>query len=106
MPWKASSVMEEKLRFILEYEAGEKSMTELCQRYDISRETGDRTLRRYRAAGLGGLLPQSHAAQRHGNQTADGNEQQVLELRQAHMRWGPPKLERNLERDRAGGNVA
>jgi putative transposase len=40
MPWKVSSVMEEKLRFILEYEAGEESMTELCQRYEISRETG------------------------------------------------------------------
>ena len=51
MPWKASSVMEEKLRFILEYEAGEESMTELCQRYDISRETGYLTLRRYRMAG-------------------------------------------------------
>src|SRR5258708_14568406 len=91
MPWKASSVMEEKLRFILEYEAGEKSMTELCQRYDISRETGYRTLRRYRASGLGGLLPQSHAAQR------EGIEQKVLELRQAHMPWGPPELKRILE---------
>src|SRR5260370_21732256 len=98
MPWKASSVMEEKLRFILEYEAGEKSMTELCQRYDISRETGYRTLRRYRASGLGGLLPQSHAAQR------EEIEQKVLELRQAHMRWGPRKLKRNLERGEPGRN--
>src|SRR5260370_139218 len=105
MPWKASSVMEEKLRLILEYEAGEKSMTELCQRYDISRETGYRTLRRYRASGLGGLLPQSHAAQRHGNQTAEEIEQQVLELRQAHMRWGPRKLERILERDGPGAHL-
>src|SRR5258708_24537172 len=104
MPWKASSVMEEKLRFILEYEAGEKSMTELCQRYDISRETGYRTLRRYRASGLGGLLPHSHAAQRHGNQTAEEIEQQGLELRQAQMRWGPGELKRILERDEPGRN--
>src|SRR5579859_2572846 len=64
MPWKVSSVMEEKLRFILEYEGGEESMMELCQRYEISRETGYVTLRRYRASGLSGLLAQSHAAQR------------------------------------------
>jgi transposase len=51
MPWKESSVMEEKLRFILEHEAGEESMRELCQRYDISRATGYRTLQRYRASG-------------------------------------------------------
>src|SRR5260370_2575780 len=98
MPWKASSVMEEKLRFILEYEAGEKSMTELCQRYDISRETGYRTLRRYRASGLGGLLPQSHAAQRHGNQTAEEVEPQAVELPQGHQRQGPREPKRILRR--------
>jgi putative transposase len=102
MPWKESSVMEEKLRFILEYEAGEESMTELCQRYDISRETGYMTLHRYRASGLGGLLAKSHAAQRHDNQTPEDIEQKVLELRQAHMRWGPRKLKRILERDEPG----
>src|ERR1700716_1567461 len=102
MPWKESSVMEEKLRFILEYEAGEESMTELCQRYDISRETGYLTLHRYRASGLGGLLLQSHAAHRHRNQTPEEIEQKVLELRQAHMRWGPRKLKRILERDEPG----
>jgi transposase InsO family protein len=104
MPWKASSVMEEKLRFILEYEADEESMTELCQRYDISRETGYVTLRRYHARGLPGLLPQSHAAHRHGNQTPEEIEQKVLELRQAHMLWGPRKLQRILERDEPGRN--
>jgi transposase InsO family protein len=96
--------MEEKLRFILEYEAGEESMTELCQRYDISRETGYLTLRRYRVFGIGGLLPQSHAAHRHRNQTPKEIEEKVLELRQAHMRWGPRKLKHILERDEPGRN--
>src|SRR5208282_5504744 len=54
---------------------------------------------RYRASGLGGLLAKSHAAQRHDNQTPKEIEQKVLELRQAHMRWGPRKLKRILERD-------
>ncbi|MGC1616987.1 MAG: DDE-type integrase/transposase/recombinase [Candidatus Acidiferrum sp.] len=99
MPWKASSVMEERVRFILEYEEGEEGMTELCQRYEISRETGYVTLHRYRACGLRGLLAQSHAAQRHHNQTEEEIEEQVLELRQTHMRWGPRKLKRILERD-------
>jgi transposase-like protein len=40
MPWKASSVMEEKVRFVFEYEQDERTMTELCQRYGIARETG------------------------------------------------------------------
>src|SRR5229473_2566350 len=91
MPWKASSVMEEKLRFVFEYELGERSMTELCQRYEIARETGYVWLRRY-----------SRAAHRHSNQTPEDLEQMVLELRQAHMRWGPRKLKRVLERDEPG----
>jgi REP element-mobilizing transposase RayT len=37
MPWKTSSVMEEKLKFVLEYLEQEWSMSELCERYGIAR---------------------------------------------------------------------
>ncbi len=47
MPWKTSSVMDEKLRFVYEYERDEETMVELCSRYGISRETGYVWLRRY-----------------------------------------------------------
>lgn len=89
--------MEEKLRFILEYEQRERTMTELCQRYQITRETGYVWVRRYRAIGLEGLLERSRARQQHENQTPEDIERMVLELRQAHMRWGPRKLKRVLE---------
>src|SRR5216684_1816823 len=74
MPWKASSVMEEKLRFVFEYELGERSMTELCQRYPIARETGYVWLRRYRQTRAAGLVEHSRAAHRHGNHTPEGLE--------------------------------
>src|SRR6266481_1950682 len=102
MPWKASSVMEEKLRFVFEYERDEQTMTELCQSFGIARETGYVWLRRYRQAGVAGLAERKRAAERHPNQTPAAIEQQVLELRQAHMRWGPRKLKRVLERDEPG----
>jgi len=102
MPWKASSGMEEKIRFIFEYERDERTLTELCQRYGIARETGYVWLRRYRERGVEGLLELNRAARRHPNQTPPETEQAVLELRQAHMRWGPRKLKRVLERDQAG----
>jgi transposase InsO family protein len=94
--------MEEKARFVLEYERDEQSMKELCEGFGVSRETGYVWLRRYRAQGLEGLLEINRAAKRHPNQTAAAIEQAVLELRQAHMRWGPRKLKRILERDQAG----
>jgi transposase InsO family protein len=94
--------MEEKLRFVFDYERDEQTMTELCQRYGIARETGYVWLRRYRAQGVAGLLELDRAARRHPNQTPADLEQAVLELRQAHMRWGPRKLKRVLERDQPG----
>src|SRR6266850_75326 len=105
MPWKTSSVMEEKLRFVFEFELGEHTVTELCQRYEIARATGYVWLRRYRQFGVAGLVERSRAAHRRRNQTPEEMEQMeqmVLELRQAHMRWGPRKLKRVLERDQPG----
>lgn len=94
--------MEEKMRFVAEYEQGEQTMTDLCHRYQISRETGYVWLRRYRTTGVLGLCERDRAAFRHPNQTPEAMERTVLELRQAHMRWGPRKLKRILERDDPG----
>ncbi|HZL24894.1 MAG TPA: IS481 family transposase [Acidobacteriaceae bacterium] len=91
--------MEEKLRFVFEYERDEESMQALCERFGISRETGYVWLRRYRRSGAEGLVDLNRAPLRHPNQTAAGIEAAVLGLRQAHMTWGPRKLKRILERD-------
>jgi len=91
--------MDEKLRFVFEFERDEESMKALCERFGISRETGYVWLRRYRQRGAEGLVEVNRAAKRHPNQTCAQIEQAVLELRQAHMRWGPRKLKRILERD-------
>ena len=100
MPRKASSVMDERMRFVLEVEQGEYAVSELCQIYGVSRETGYVWLRRYRAGGVEALCNLGCAPRRHPNQTAESIEQQVLELRRAHMRWGPRKLKHVLERQR------
>jgi transposase InsO family protein len=91
--------MEEKLRFMVEYELGERSMRELCERYGIARETGYVWLRRYRELGIEGLAERSRAALRHPNQTTAAIERRIVELRQAHMRWGPKKLKEVLKRN-------
>jgi putative transposase len=99
MPWKASSVMDERMRFVLEQAAGLQTMTELCEIYDIARETGYYWLRRYRQGGLEALRDRDRAPRQHPNQTAAKIEEAVLELRRAHMSWGPRKLKRVLERE-------
>jgi len=47
--------MEEKLRFVFDYERDEHSMVELCARYGICRDTGYEWLRRFRLHGVKGL---------------------------------------------------
>jgi len=94
--------MEEKLRFVFEYERDEQTMAELCASFGICRDTGYVWLRRYRQDGVEGLLELNRAAKRHPNQTCAPMEQAVIDLRQAHMRWGPRKLKRILERDQPG----
>jgi len=46
--------MEEKVRFVLEYEQDHYTMSELWQRYGVARETGYVWLRRYRERGWTG----------------------------------------------------
>ena len=99
MPWKASSVVDERARFVLEYERGLHTMTDLCEVFGIARETGYYWLRRYQQGGLEALRDQNRAPERHPNQTPERIEQGVLKLRRAHMNWGPRKLKRVLERE-------
>jgi transposase InsO family protein len=94
--------MEEKLRFVFEYERDEQTMRDLCASFGISRETGYAWLRRYRQYGISGLVELNRAPRRHPKQTQEEIAQAVLELREAHMRWGPRKLRRILERDQPG----
>jgi len=67
-----------------------------------SRGTGYVWIRRYRERGLDGLVEQSRAAWRHGNQTPGAIEGMVLELRPGAYAWGPAKLKRVLEREEPG----
>jgi putative transposase len=91
--------MDERVRFVLEHERRLYTMTELCDIYDIARETGYYWLRRYQQGGLEALQDRDRAPERHPNQTPEQIEEAVLELRRAHMRWGPRKLKRVLERE-------
>jgi len=91
--------MDERTQFVLEHERKMYTMTELCEIYDIARETGYYWLRRYQQGGLEALQDRDRAPERHPNQTPEGTEAAVLELRRAHMRWGPRKLKHVLERE-------
>ena len=96
MPWKVSGVVERRQEFLAEYSSGQWTMTELCQIYGISRPTGYEVVRRHEREGEAGLEDHSRAPRRHPNQTPAKIEQQVLQLRRQHPRWGPRTLRQRL----------
>jgi putative transposase len=98
MAWRASGVVEQRKKFVQEYESGEWTMAELCRIYEVSRESGYKWLRRSQEEGEAGLEDRSRAAIRHPNQTKPSTEQQLLALRQRHATWGARKLRAYLQR--------
>jgi transposase-like protein len=57
MPWKANSVMEERLRIVARLLDGE-AMTDVCREFGISRKTGYKIFDRYKE-GVAALSDQS-----------------------------------------------
>jgi len=53
MPWKESSIMDERMRFIIRLKDGER-MASLCREFGISRKTATKIFERYEDCGLEG----------------------------------------------------
>jgi transposase InsO family protein len=92
MPWTDTDPMTERHKFILAYNEGLFSMTELCARFGISRKSGYKWLDRYQEGGVDALRDRSRAPKHCPHRTPDAIVQLLLEVRTAHPRWGPRKI--------------
>jgi transposase InsO family protein len=96
MPWKATDVVEERTRFVLEYDSAEYTMAELCRIYGIARKTGYEWVWRYEVEGLRGLHDRRLGARSHPNQTAAEIEREIVQLKYRRPNWGAKKLRGHL----------
>ena len=92
MSWNESNVMDERMRFVLEYGTGLWTMTELCEEFGVSRETGYEWVRRYRQEGPAGLVDRPRGPRRHGRATPDVIATAIVALRRERPSWGPRKI--------------
>ena len=92
MPWQELSPMDLRMRFILEWQAGCWTMTELCADYQISRKTGYKWIARYEGGGPCGLQDRSRRPQRSPRATGAAVVDALLALRKRHPHWGAKKL--------------
>ena len=103
MPWKESSVMDERLCFVGRLLSGEQ-MSLLCREFGISRKTGYKIFGRYREHGLEALTDRSRRPVRYANQLPLQIESLIVSLKRDKPHWGARKLRELLLR-RLSGDV-
>jgi transposase InsO family protein len=101
MPWRTSTVIDQKEEFVRLAATGSINFSQLCLRYAISRKTGYKWLARW-AAGCGSsrsLLPLSSRPLSSPRLTEASLQCQVLALRTSNPAWGGRKIAHVLMRD-------
>ena len=92
MPWSETTPMNERVCFVEDLESRLYTMTELCERYGISRKTGYKWATRYGAEGVDGLKDRSRTPKRCPHRTEERVVRALVKAREKHPRWGPRKL--------------
>ena len=90
MPWNETDRTSEQRRFIECVLAGGDTFSALCDIFGVSRKTGYKRLRRYRAFGLEGIGDRSRAPYRHPNQTPAELVELILKAKQAYRSTTSP----------------
>jgi putative transposase len=92
MPWRNTSPMHERQRFVIDAQYTPTSFHELCRRYGISRKTGYKWIHRYRDEGLEALGDRSHRPRSCSHATPPEIVRDILKL-QKRWNWGAPKIQ-------------
>ena len=92
MPWQEMSAVDARAAFIREFLEDVDTMTELCERYGISRQTGYTWVARYDTEGIGGLQDRSRRPQRSPRATSQAVIDALIAARRRRPTWGPKKL--------------
>lgn len=97
MPWKESSVIDERMRFVIRLKDGE-SMASLCREFGISRKTGYKILDRYEQCGVEGLSDRARRPHRYANQLPAAVEAAIVAAKREKPYWGARKIRERLLR--------
>jgi putative transposase len=92
MPWRERLPMDERVQFMGDYQRELFTVTELCDRYGVSRKTGYKWLARYAADGAAGLAVRSSRPKQSPQATAAPIATAIVRLRTRYPRWGGKKI--------------
>ncbi len=94
-------MVEQRYRAVFEVTA-DVPVTEVAERYGVSRQSVHAWLRRYRDEGPSGLADRSHRVRVHPWQMPTEIEAALCELRRVHPSWGPKRLVFEMDRRSLG----
>jgi len=97
MPWEEVNTVDLRREFVILAAHKRCTFDELCRRYNISRKTGYKWLKRYHQHGLDGLNDYSRRPLHQPTKTPSAVEQIILTCREQYPDWGGRKLKRVLE---------
>lgn len=96
MPWKVTAVMDERMRFVLDYNkrvrTGETTMSTLCAEHGVSRKTGYKMVARQAEGGWPGLEDRSRAPVGGKHWVEPETVDAVLNVREQFPEWGARKI--------------
>lgn len=92
MPWKTSSLLEARKRFVYAALRGFKSVAQLCREAGISCKTGFKWLNRFRRFDAPGLRDRSRRPKRSPHRTPTRWLKTIAQLRGKHPSWGGKKI--------------
>jgi len=93
------SMVEQRYQAVREVLDGDTSVNEVAIRYGVNRRTLHRWLVRYANGGLGALADRSTKPDRCRHQISAAVEARIVELRRAHVGWGPRTILNKLRRE-------
>ena len=95
---------EQRYRAVLEVQAG-VPVSEVAERFGVSRQAVHRWIGWYRDEGLDGLVDRSHRPHSHPAKISPQVEAASCELRRTHPRWGQRRIEFELGRTGCPGPI-
>jgi transposase InsO family protein len=95
-------MQEQRVEFVVAAHRQEKSLTQLCGEFGISRPTGYLWLKRYQSSGIRGVQEKSRRPRHSPGRTAGELEQRVVELRRERPDWGARKIRHLLQQEGIG----
>jgi transposase-like protein len=92
-------VVEQRYDAVMEVVRDGRTVTEVAERWGVSRQSVYAWMDRYAAGGLEGLADRSHRPHSCPHQIPVAVEVRICELRRRHPEWGPRRLHHELGRD-------